>query len=326
MKKLVFKLFLCLLPVALWYLYMNCASFYFMDEEYPYWMQQKDYINKSDEYNEMIVLGDSIAKAAVRPNSVSGHKTANLSLGGASVVEMYYSLEDYLENHQPPRAVLCMFGINHYAGGDCYISRTLYFHYLDGSRLRELDQAAERIGSPSFWNQKEVKRLTLEYALWNPKLYLPAVFNSGFTGRYEQNISLYNQLSFEKGWMIFGTDEGNSEPGIITEYDSFAADPVNDYYLGKMIDLCTRNSIQFILEQAPVKASSLALIASDVEQSYFAYFEELKSRYSQICVNTAYAVYEDSMFGDPNHMNAAGAQAYTKFIMDTYGDLLDTKA
>lgn len=323
MKKLILKLLLCSLPFVIWYLYMNFASFYFMDEEYPYWMQQKDYVHKTSEYNEMVVLGDSIAKTAVRPNSISGHKTVNLSLGGASVVEMYDSLEAYLKHHQPPKVVLCLFGINHYAGGDCYIPRTLYFHYLDGRRLKELNEAAIKIGSPSFWNSDEIRQLTLEYVFWNPKLYLPAVFNSGFTGRYALNRALYGQLSSEKGWMLFGTDESNSEPGFLAEADSFTADPINDYYLGKMAELCEENDIQFILEQAPVKTSSLALVDSDVEQSYFAYFGALKSRYPDSLINMEYVIYDDCMFGDPNHMNAAGAQAYTQYVMNTYGCLLE---
>lgn len=322
MKKLIAKILLCSLPLLLWFAYVHYAPFYFMDDEYPYWMQQKDYINESAEYNEMVVLGDSVAKAAIRPNSISGHQTANLALGGASVVEMYYTLEDYLEHHDSPKVVLGVFGINHYAGGDCFVSRTLYFHYLDRRRLRALYQTAAYNKEPSFWNSQELEDLSMEYSLWNPRLYLPAVFNSSFVGRYEQNMASYEQVRAEKGWMIFGTAESNSELSVIATYESFLVDPVNDYYLQKIAELCSENNIQFILEQAPIKASSLPLICQSVEDAYTAYFQDMKDKHPDMIINDSYIAYEDSMFGDKNHTNETGTQIYTDYIINTYGYLL----
>lgn len=323
MKKLILKILLCSMPLFLWYAYVHYAPFYFMDDEYPYWMQQKDYVHESAEYNEMVVLGDSVAKAAFRPNSIANYQTVNLALGGASVAEMYYTLEDYLKYHDAPKIVLAIFGINHYAGGDEFVPRTLYFHYLDRKRLKELYEIAQNNPKPSFWNSKELKELSVEYGLWSPRLYLPAVFNSGFIGRYEQNMAFYEQVQVQKGWMMFGTAQSNSELSLIAVYESFVVDPVNDSYLRKMAELCEKNKIQFVLEQAPIKTSSLSWIHPNVQKAYAAFFRNMKNRYPKMIVNDTYITYEDSMFGDKNHTNETGTQIYTDYIINTYGYLLE---
>ncbi|MBQ9626051.1 MAG: hypothetical protein IJR40_02640, partial [Treponema sp.] len=46
------------------------TQFEYMDGEFPYWIQQKDYVQAKDDENEVLFLGDSRMKAALIPNEL----------------------------------------------------------------------------------------------------------------------------------------------------------------------------------------------------------------------------------------------------------------
>lgn len=322
MKKFIIKCILGLMPILLWYIYMVEGAFSFMDEEFPYWMQQKDYISRTDNYNEMIILGDSTSKSSFRPNLISNHSIVNLSLGGASSVEMYFTLQTYLENHEAPKVAVFVAGPFHYVKQDCYISRNTYFHYFGHDEIREVRRIASQFDDP-FWNVKGIDDTIRKYYFYDPQIYLPAVYNAAFTGRKKFNLEQYKRVEDEMGWMCFGVAEGNSDLHYLTTYEHFDVNILINYYVHQIIELCNKNDIRLIIEQAPINQSSLDHVKSNVQAEFRAYFKSLAAEYPNIIVNDCYMGYDDACFGDAKHLNEKGTEIYTNYIISKYGYLLN---
>ena len=323
MKRFLVKCLLVAgLPLIIWYSYIFTFKFYYMDEEFPYWMQQKDYINSTGDYNEMVVLGDSSAKAAIRPNQIKEYSVVNLSLGGANSPEMYYSLKTYLENYESPKLVICAFNPNYYIIQGGFLERNLYFHYFNGEQIKEVRELAKSLDDP-YWNEDGIDIKIAKYFFYSPEMYLSAIYSAKFFGREEFNIASYKTLEEEKGWMLFNTNEGCSDLHPITEYSSFNVNVLIDYYLNKIIELCEENEIQFIIEQTPINSSSFEKVNENVKQQFIEYFEALSAMYPEVIVKKNLVQYDDIYFGDRKHLNQNGSIKYTNYVIEEYGKLLE---
>ena len=238
MKKLFFKLISALsVPVILWYLYTLNFPMYFMDDEYPHCIQQKDYVNRNSDHNDILIIGDSAAKADMLPYSIGDMSVYNISLSSATSVEAYISLRNYLENHGAPETVIAMFSVKSLTSNEWLHTRMLYFHYYSLSELTELYKQGRELKDP-YWNADGMGLDMLRYYLRDPVLYLPAIRNSNFVGRYDVNTGVYEQAAQERGWITFGTDEDNYDESDIEKLEHFEVVPMQDYYIHKIIELC----------------------------------------------------------------------------------------
>lgn len=315
---LLLKICLCMVPCLMWYLYSTIGAWYFMDGEYPYWRQEKDYVHNSEEYNEVVVLGDSVSKAAIRPSLIDNTTVTNLSLGGGTTIEMYYALKTYIEKHGSPKMVIEFFGPVHYVLQDCYITRALYFNYFSSDELNEIRQHAQIIDD-DYWNSEGIDDKILRYKFRYPALYLPAVYNSNIVDRYTTNRTLYETVLREKGWMHFGNADGYYDGNhYVTGYENFAVNGLIDEYLRATVEMCEENGIDFILEQSPIESGSVPLIKENVNVQFEEYFDDLQKEYPNIKVVSKLHAYDEALFGDSMHLNESGAAIYTQYIIDTY--------
>ena len=318
MAKLLLKLAsAAMVPVVLWYVYMLVFPMYYMDDEYPYWKQQKDYVNNNGECNDIIILGDSTTKAAFCTDCDDNLSIYNLALGGATSAEMYVTLRNYLKAHDKPKTVVMMFAAKNLVSHPKFWDRTIYFNFYSWSELEELYKKGQELNDP-FWTEDGVELKLLKYYFKDPNRYLAAVNNSSFFGRYSENVNLYEQLERDKGWMSFGTSDGAYGENFISTLESFETGSMEDNYIRRIIELCGENDIEVIVEQPPVKASAIGEIRENVLSEYEGYFLQLQQDYPYARVNTSLAYYDNVYFGDEDHLNRKGAEMYTAEIIDKY--------
>lgn len=130
MNKQFFKFImkLILLIGLIWGIFAIIArnfGMYIYDEEYASYKQTLDYINQSNETNRVLIFGDSVAKAGIIPQLIS-EDTYNISMAGATTIEQYYMLQDYLEHHEAPKTLIMMYFIGaHDSIDDFFWNRTL---------------------------------------------------------------------------------------------------------------------------------------------------------------------------------------------------------
>lgn len=319
--KFVAKCILALLPVILVVLYTALVPYGYMDAEYPAWEYTKQVsMNKaplSSDTNTLI-LGDSRAMADLIPLKFE-KATVNLSVGGATSIEMYYTLKTYLENNETPENVIIMFAPFHYTIMDNFWTRTAYFNYLSIQDMNELFSYGESAGSETLM-VSGYKNDLLSYRLRFPDKYLPALINSKFHGRYSENSTTYSNISMNLGYGEFGTADGSSDLNYETTYDRMhtTGDAVLlDIYLNKLLALCEANEINTVFAIPPMNEASYNSLNPSYVEEITEYINELKLKYTGICFNNTIPVYDNKYFGDSSHLNFSGAEVFTEdFILN----------
>lgn len=312
------KCILATLPLVALCLYTALNPFGYMDKEYPSWYYERTMARNAQNY-QTLIIGDSTAKAGMIPDDL-GDDVINLSMGGATPIEIYYAMEHYLDSHETPDQVFIMFTPYHYSFLDNFWQRTMYFNYLTTKETIELFQTAklndeEAILAPSYQTD------ALAYRLRLPNKYLPAMINSRLIGRSQSNHELYAQLIDSRGHSYFGTADGCSDRNYESNYSALNLSPTVDIYMRRLLDLCTEKKIRVIVEQAPMNTTSYEHLDPVYKQEYSDYMELLESDYPMITINTQIEYYEDAYYGDASHLNERGAHKFSGEMCEKYRDV-----
>lgn len=306
------KLILALFPVLAVILYTALFPYGYMDSEYPSWKYTKNMAADCQVPNTVIV-GDSRAMADLIPDMFD-NKTINLAVGGASSIEMYYTLNTLIKNNGAPENVIIMFAPFHYTIIDNFWTRTAYFNYLSISDMRDLYSYANATGSETLL-APGYKNDLLSYRLRFPDKYLPALINSKLTNRYYVNQDLYAKISTNLGYGEFGTADGCSDLNYETSYDRMhtSQDAVLiDIYVNRLLKLCEDNNINTYLSIPPMNSSSIENLKVSYVEELTEYFNELERKHPAIIIDKTIPDYDDIYFGDSSHLNKKGAEKFTE--------------
>lgn len=316
--KIIRKLVMLILPFFL-VLPLYCATFpmYYMDDEYAMYRQQREYCNtpveKGEADNEIIILGDSRAKAGFVPEMLSD-RAYNLALGGATPIEGYYSLKEYLENHEAPETVILAYAPMHYMDVDTLWTRTVYFHNIDREDFFEILETAKHYEKTE---KILIDNYQLEYGMYAcylPNKYATALKNSGFVFRHKKTVEKYEDMKKNKGHTFYGTAEYSSGVNGEAHEADFVPSDIIDAYLRKMIELCQRNGSHVILEQLPMNETSYGILQPAFKEHYKEYLLGLAEDYPRMQVEIKPYCYNNEYFGDADHLNAKGCEVFSRYI------------
>lgn len=285
----------------------------YMDGEYPYWTQQKDYVLQDADQQEILLLGDSRMKEDVF--ALEFHDDAyNLAVGGASPAEMYYSLKDYIEHHPMPKMVIVAFGPMHYDDEDTKIftERNAYFHYFSYDRLIEVNNVYKELDG------KDYSEKIVQYVYRMPSIYMKPILRSLVWPRTQENEDKYNEAVVTKGHMPNSTNQVTHVRPPEIEKNSFIPLESHTFYMNKIIEMCLDNDIEIHIEQLPMGEHGLPeLEASGYMDEYRQYMKHFADQYG-IDVNDDIPGYEDRYFGDVSHLNEEGAHKFTSELRGKY--------
>ena len=318
-----FILKLILLVIIIWGIFAVIArkfGMYIYDEEYASYKQTVDYIKNSNENNKVLIFGDSVAKAGVIPQKISDD-TYNIAMAGATTIEQYYIMQDYLKNHEAPKTLIMMYFIGaHDSIDDFFWNRTIYFNILSSNQFKEIAANGafsneDRTGATfEFW----------QYKLCSPTKYYAPIKNSLFENRYETNKQEYEIAQKSKGQHYFGTDPMYESNNVtITGKKHFEVLPIIDLYMNKCIEQCKENGIQVIIEQHPINLSTFANMSNEYKEEYMKYMKNLQEKYPEIIVNTEYNICDNDWLGDFSHLNENGATKFSEELKEKYQKYLE---
>ena len=328
MKNLKFflKCILALVPVLAVIIYTALFPFAYMDKEYPDWKYTKDVAegtgNLSSSF-DTVILGDSRAMADLMPEAIDSSldtNTVNLAVGGATSIEMYYTLDKYLKNNDAPDKIVVMFAPFHYSLIDNFWTRDAYFNYLSVPQMYDLYAYAEASRSETLL-ENGYKNSLLSYRLRFPDKYLPALMNSKLTGRFSENTAEYNRIVSASGYGEFGTEDGCEYLNFETSYDRMhtTGDAVLlDLYMNKLLKLCVSNNINTIVAVPPMNKASYDVLIDSYVEDFSSYMNDLKIKYPAITVDGDIPCYDNSFFGDSSHLNKKGAEKFTNEFIEKY--------
>ncbi len=316
------KCILALLPLIVMVGYIRLCPMCYMDEEYPSWhytkMVQKGRIKPVDQTRDVVILGDSRAMADIVPEML-GDNYVNLGFGGATPIEMYFTLQDYVNHNGAPEEVMIMFAPFHYSYMDNYKTRTIYFNHLSFSQALEVNRKGKSLDALSC---KEVSTSEIySRYLGLPDGYLPALINSNVCGRLAVNRQLYDEQINKRGHALYGKDPGNGDVNYEAGYENMKRDGEHlliTYYFEALLKLCSANGIKTTILQPPMNEASHDALKKSYVREYTSYMTQLANDNPDIVFELEIPRYENRYFGDPSHLNEEGARVYTAALIDKY--------
>lgn len=314
-----FILKLLILFLVIWIIFAIIAKnfgMYIYDQEYASYKETLDYVRNKTESSKVLIFGDSVAKAAVIPKMISD-ETYNIAMAGATPIEQYYLMQDYLENHEPPKTMIMIYFMGGYNTIEKFFwNRTIYFDWITTKQFKD-------ILSTGVFPEKHPMFKFLQYKLSMPNKYYGAIKNALLENRYEINEKEYKISKANKGQHYFGTAESFSPNNVsITEQEHFEVLDIIDLYMNKCIQLCEEKGIKVIIEQHPINLSTFGNMNDDFKNEYIDYMKGLQKKYPNIIVNTDFGLVTDDWLGDFSHVNENGATKFTNMLIEKYGEYL----
>jgi len=324
-RRLIRNLIIISIPLIIICIYTFMNPMGYMAVEYPMWIEEKDYVNQKNtegiEDPDTLIIGDSRAKSGIIPGELKGDGSAyNIAIGGASPVEMYYGMKNYLKSHKAPENALVIFGPYHFCRLDNW-NQTLYYNYLSLPELLEAETNALRLNDKNVVYKDWFPDL-LSFKLRLPNKYLDAVYTSNFGGNMAKNTDKYSSVREDLGYTAFGEEEENNNGNYESNLQSFDTTPMSEVYYIKLLDLLKESGVDVIIEQGPFNEGSDALIKEEFREKYRSFMDEIALRYPEFSVEPEIPVYDKKNFGDNNHLNRRGAEKFTAEIREKYGDRL----
>ena len=320
--KVLLKTLLVFIPLILVWIFIAAFPVYYMDGEYSYFTQVKDYRlgENSQEPCDILILGDSRAKSALIPEEISD-SCISLAEGGSTSVEAYFTLKDYIENRGIPKKVLLSVSSYHFTSFDGFWTRSVYFDFLSSKQVREVIKTAKGFGETAALKEAGGDSvLTLyEYKIKSPTKYMSPIINSFGENRKAVNEEAYQEMLDTKGFKSFVSWWPTSAEHDMERFEMLKT---LDHYYRMIIDLCVENNIELYSLNAPLIAETYEE-SKKISEPFSAYFEELKkdypeSEYPNVHIETEFFSYEDQYFDDADHLNPDGAKVYTGWFCDTY--------
>lgn len=310
--------FSAVVPIA-----MSKYPMYFFDGEYAMYQQQKDYVQNSTDYNRIVIIGDSKAKAAYCPWLLSDD-TYNFSLGGTSPLENYYYFKEYLGNHDAPQTVIISYAPFHFFESETLWTRSVYFHRMSDSEMKDIYTVASAFDDTDHITKDFYKQLLL-YRIYSVnkygKTFLKALLKMVRENRYKINAEMYQNLSSFKGYASFGKLEYCDAVNPEADYTDFEPTDILDNYFRKMIELCIHEGINVIIDTLPMNKATYEACHENYLLDYSNYMKGIQRDYPEITVNTDLCFYDNTYFGDSTHLNRKGAEKYSEYMKNKYPEL-----
>ena len=346
--KLVRNFIILAIPLIVMCVYTFFCPMYFMATEYSMWQEEKEYV-KGGEDADVLILGDSRAKSGIIPellmsqddpsasqssasqssanqssanqssanqNSENGNSDDhpsiyNAAIGGATPIEMYYAFETYLKNHRAPEKVILIFAPYHMCDIDNW-EQTLYYNYLSVPQEMKVYCEAVKLGEEKV-AYKWAPCSMLSYKLRLPNKFLSAQYNAGFFRRYDENIKKKNTVIADKGYTVFGTDNGNSGLSYEVHHKEFDYSELVVSYYKRLLELMEKSGTKVYIIQSPVNTESFEKITPEFKEGYADMLNELTEG-KDFYVETELFPYDNKYFGDNNHLNRSGAEVFSSSL------------
>lgn len=292
-----------------------------LEYDYALWMQQKDYIENNSDYNRIVILGDSSAQFNIDLDW-GWDDTRILAVGAMRMPALYYSLENYLENHPAPEAVILSVTYDRFYGDyDEFLSKGICFHYLNRNEIKEILDTSKQVGSSLLENVSNYEMFRYYYR--TPDLFTLEALRTLSGGAVGRNEEIYKETTKRKGSYSYSApDFSMTQVTKSAEDGKIYMDPLMISYLDRMIEICDKNSIKLIMVQAPMNKASY----EKLDQEWIDQFNEMMEPFEgRLIEENEFPVYPNEYFYSSNHMNKKGIEHYTEDLLQKIEENLQDK-
>ncbi len=297
-KKFIFTLFLTFSLLFLIYsvIVLNYKMLY-MTQEYPMWLHVKNAINTpTKNRKQLLIIGDSRAKAGFIPNEIENITSINLSLGGGTPMEGYYILKKYLENTPAPAHLILSYTAYHLMDKNKYWERTVTYNFLDDKDYQEIETRAKE------FNERSIIKANKSYWYFkNPIVYRGSFRNGITSNRWKKNKQFLEETIAAQGHHYFGTSAFSTRLNTDTKQKIFKKSKLQDFYLRKLLTLAKNSGIKLYFFIMPFNKPSYDKVKKSYISKFTGYLRKLSHDYPlKICNKLTYM--EKHNFGDSSHL------------------------
>ena len=281
----------------------------YMSVEYVMW--DEEFENSENPYisADTLIIGDSRAKSSVLP-ALFHEDTYNIAIGGATPIEMYYAVENYLEHNGAPKNAVVVFAPYHFCDIDNW-DQTLYFNFLSADEIAEAYTLGLSYRDPVVTKKGRIPDM-ISYRLRLPSKYLAQMYESRFTGRKEVNREKFDSIREDLGYCEFGSADGDDGETYEVRHETFDYSELVVYYYEKLIAMLEDNGVNVLIAQPPINQASADALHQEFLDGFTSYMKDVASRHPGMDVIPEIPVYPNSLFGDSIHVNRHGAEVYTE--------------
>ena len=280
----------------------------YMTVEYVMW--DEEFENSESPYMaaKTLIIGDSRAKSSVLP-AMLHEDTYNIAIGGATPIEMYYAVENYIEHNGAPENAVVVFAPYHFCDIDNW-DQTLYFNFLSADEIAEVYFRGLKTKDPIVACKGRIPDM-LSCRLRLPSKYLAQMYESKLVGRKQENLDKFNSIRADLGYCEFGSADGDDGETYEVRHETFDYSPLVVYYYERLIDMLDENNVNVIIAQPPINQASADALHQEFADGFTAYMRDIASRHPDMEVLPELVVYPNSLFGDSIHVNRKGAEVFT---------------
>lgn len=266
----------------------------------------------------VLVLGDSRLTYGVKPLELAPG-ALSLAVPGASTIEPYFQLRAWLAARPAPKLVIYGVSPNFFEHAESFWARTKA-GMLQAAELREIhDRCSAARDFPmisSAFPRASFRLNAFSYVSFpSPAHYRPGLNWRGLFRNLE-DMPLYSVNAENRGFIPSSRVESlRSRP--LGDYGrgafsvNFDASACLDAFFEEFLALAGRNGIRVVYVLAPFSERTLRSLGPSYQKGFLAYLEAKKARFPHFAVGGGFSSVPDSLLADADHLNPAGAEAYT---------------
>ena len=299
----------------------------FLDPEYAAWSAKQQLVSDCD-MGKLLVLGDSRSGAGIMPTRLPV-RSANISVGGAKPVELYFFLQHALACSNMPHRVILSIDAGHFNNTDNFWDRSARFGTFSIRDLHEIEHVARVTGDESLFSEHRTDGFPSFLRDWLyahsfPTLNFASMARAGVFLRYDNNLVERQRTLQARGHHLFGAAGGNSELAEEAFDRHFRVLPLELYFFDRMIAEMQSRGITVDFVVAPINHTTAARMSPELPKSFTAFLDKTARHYSNFHVLIGpIPELPDRFFGDHfSHLNQAGAEHFT----DTLSAALQAQA
>ncbi len=291
----------------------------FLDPEYAAWSAKQQLVADCD-LGSVLVLGDSRAGAGIMPTRLS-MRSANISVGGAKPVELYFFLRRAMACPNMPRRVILSIDAGHFDSVDTFWERSARFGTFSAGDLHEIEQVARRTGDESLFSGRRTDGFPWFLRDWLyahsfPTLNFASMVRGGLFLRYRHNLAERRLTLLARGHHLFGNadrSDGLTEEAVA---DHFSILPLEAFYFDAMVRQMQARGIEADFVVTPINQATAARMPAGLPKSFAAFLDATARRYPNFRVLIGpIPSLPDRFFGDGfSHLNQAGAEHFTAIV------------
>lgn len=275
----------------------------------------------TNQYND-IILGTSHGMTDIDPavmEEITGRSGHNLCVGGEYGIDAYYLAKLAKEKQKPSRIIYEIdpgYFVSEKEEGNNYL---LFFHEFPFS-MAKLEYFRDSVARCNF---RTILFPWYEYSLSYELKKVKETFSQKWNRDYSISYLKSDTQEYHESGLIerYPVDTSKLKMSDIKLFEENQVNPQNMEYLGKLIDFCKNNTIEFVAVTTPVPLDTLKTYSDNYNAAwtYFGkYFDEKNITYLNF--NTQYfkAFSHDlKNYTDyDGHMNGNAAVQYSKVLAE----------